>query len=101
MFRSRTAPCQFLRVPRMHLREVTELPEFKKRDIGVIGHYNTDGIVFAVLARRGEKVFPVPKLFYLVEDGPEDPDPDMDKSQVDSALRHFGYFEPISTLPSN
>jgi hypothetical protein len=39
----------------MSLREVVELPEFKSRDIVVVGHYNTDGVVFAVLARRGEK----------------------------------------------
>jgi hypothetical protein len=83
----------------MRLREVVELPEFKKRDIVVIGHYNTDEIVFAVLARRGEKVLPVPKLFYLIEDGPENPDPEIDKSVINSILRHFGYFEPISTFP--
>jgi hypothetical protein len=46
----------------MRLSEVVELAEFKKRDIVVIGHYDTSATVFAVLARRGEKLLPVPKL---------------------------------------
>jgi hypothetical protein len=82
----------------MRLREVVELPEFKKRDIVVIGHYNTEGTIFAVLARRGEKLLPVPKLFNLIEDGPENPNPEIDESEINSILRHFGYFEPISTF---
>lgn len=44
----------------MRLREVVDHPEFKKRDIALIGHYNNDEVVFAVLARRGEKLLPVP-----------------------------------------
>ena len=84
---------------RTRLKEVVELPELKKRDIIIIGHYVTEGAVFAVLARRGERVFPVPKLFRLVDDGPENPDPELDKSEIDSILRHFGYFGPISTFP--
>jgi len=83
----------------MRLSEVVNLPEFEKRDIVVVGHYNTGEAVFAVLARRGEKVLPVPKLYHLIEDGPANPDPELDESEIDSALRHFGYFEPISTFP--
>jgi hypothetical protein len=83
----------------MRLREVVELPELKKRDIVVIGHYKTDEGVFAVLARRGEKLLPFPKLFHLIEDGPENPDPEVDVSEINSILRHFGYFGPISTFP--
>ena len=83
----------------MRLREVVELPELKKRDIVVIGHYKTDEGVFAVLARRGEKLLPFPKLFHLIEDGPENPDPEVDVLEMDSILRHFGYFGPISTFP--
>jgi hypothetical protein len=82
----------------MRLREVVELPEYRKHNIVVVGHYNTDGVIFAVLARRGEKLLPVPKLFYLIENGPENPDPNVDHSEIDSILRHFGYFQPISTF---
>ena len=88
-----------MRVPRMRLREVVDHPEFKKRDIALIGHYNSEEVVFAVLARRGEKLLPVPKLFYLIENGPNNPDPEVDVSEINSILRHFGYFEPISTFP--
>ena len=83
----------------MRLKQVVELPELKKRDIIVIGYYTTAEVVFAVLARRGEKVLPFPKLFHLVENGPKNPDPELHKSEVDTILRHFGYFEPISTFP--
>jgi len=55
----------------MRLREVVELPELKKRYVVVIGHYKTDEGVFAVLARRGGRLFPFPKFFHLIEDGPE------------------------------
>jgi hypothetical protein len=83
----------------MLLSKVIEHPELKKRDIVIIGRYTTDEVVFAVLARRGEKVFPLPKFFHLVENGPENPDPELSNSEVDSTLRRFGYFEPISTFP--
>jgi hypothetical protein len=82
----------------MVLSKVVELPEFKKQDIVVIGHYTTDA-VFAVLARRGEKVLPVPTLFYLVENGPAKPDPEIYEEEIASILRHFGYFGPVSTFP--
>lgn len=82
----------------MRLREVVELPELKKRDIVVIGHYKTDEGFFAVLARRGEKLLPFPKFFHLIEDGPKNPDPELNNAEVDSILRRFGYFEPISTF---
>ena len=42
----------------MRLKEVVELAEFKKRDIVVIGYFKTDEGVFAVLARRGDKLHP-------------------------------------------
>jgi hypothetical protein len=42
----------------MRHREVVKLPELKKLDIVVIGHYKTDEEVFAVSARRGEKLLP-------------------------------------------
>lgn len=85
----------------MLLSQVLEHPELKRRDIVVIGHYTTaDKVIVAVLARRGEKVLPFPKLFHLVEDGPTNPDPEISKPELDSILRRFGYFEPISTFPS-
>jgi hypothetical protein len=84
----------------MRLKKVVELAEFKKRDIVIVGYFKTDEGVFAVLARRGEKLLPVPKLHRLVENGPENPDPDLDSAEISSILRHFGYFEPISTFPS-
>ena len=52
-----------------------------------------------MLARRGEKLFPIPKLWYLIEDGPKSPDPEIESYEIDSILRRFGYFEPISTFP--
>ena len=84
----------------MLLSKVADHPELKKRDIIIIGHYTTDGAVFAVLARRGEKVFPLPRYFHLIEIGPANPDPEIGKFELDSILRRFGYFEPISTFPS-
>jgi hypothetical protein len=83
----------------MRLSEVIELPELKKRDIVVIGHITTDS-VFAVLAKRGEKVFPFPRFFHLVEDGPSNTDPEVGNSELDSILRRFGYVQPISTFPA-
>ena len=82
----------------MLLSKVLEHPELKKRDIVVIGHYTTDEAVFAVLARRGDKILPFPKFFHLVENGPANPDPEVSNSEQDSILRRFGYFEPISTF---
>jgi hypothetical protein len=37
--------------------------------------------------------------FHLIEDGAENPDPEVDVSEINSILRHFGYFGPISTFP--
>jgi hypothetical protein len=84
----------------MRLSEVLELPEFKKRRIALIGHWNTGETVVSVLAHEGEKVFPFPKLRHFVEDGPNNPDPILSQAEIDSILRHFGYFEAISRLPA-
>jgi hypothetical protein len=85
----------------MRLSEVLELPEFKSRDIVLIGIYKTtDEKEFAVLAHRGEKVFPIPKLRHLVEVTPEDRDPEIHSSEMRSILSRFQYFEAISKLPS-
>jgi hypothetical protein len=59
----------------MQLSAVLELPEFKKRDITLVGFYNTGEGIVAVLARRDERISPHPKLCHLVEDGPDNPDP--------------------------
>jgi hypothetical protein len=87
-------------VLRMRLSEALELPEFKTRDIVVIGFYKSqDSTEFAVLARRGEKVFPITKMRHLVEVTPEDRDPVLDPSEMRSILSRFQYFESISRLP--
>lgn len=83
----------------MRLSEFLETPEIKKRNIVVIGHYDTGETIFAVLARRGEKLIPVPKLSRLIENGPSNPDPEIKPWEVDSILRHFGFFDAISTFP--
>jgi hypothetical protein len=85
----------------MRLSEVLELPEFKTRAIIVIGTYKTSNDKeWAVLARRGEKVLPIPTVFHLVEDGPENRDPEISQSEVSSIRRRFPYFEAISKLAS-
>ena len=50
----------------------------------------------AVLARRGEKLLPCPKLFSLVDDGPDNPEPDLDQPEINAILRKFGFFGTIS-----
>lgn len=82
----------------MRLSAVLELPELKKREITVIGCYTTSYGTFAVLARRGEKAIPYPKLSYLIDDGADNPDPEVDRHEIDSILRKFGFFEAISTF---
>jgi hypothetical protein len=85
----------------MRLSEVLELPEFKTRNIVLIGIYKTqDEKEFAVVAHRSEKVFPIPKLLHLVEVTPEDRDPEIHPSEMRSILSRFQYFEEISKLPS-
>lgn len=88
-------------MPRMRLSELLELPEFKSRDIVLIGIWKTQSDrEFAMLAHRGEKVFPVPKLYHLIEVIPGDRDPEVDSSEARSILSRFHYFEAISKLPS-
>jgi hypothetical protein len=89
----------------MQLSKVLELPEFKTREIVLIGTYKTGDGEFAVLAHRGEKVFPVPRLFHLVElkADPNNPDsdprdPDVNPSEIRSILTRFHYFEAISRI---
>jgi hypothetical protein len=82
----------------MRLSAVLELPEFKKREITIIGSYNTGTGIVAVLARTGEKLFPYPKLCCLVEDGPDNPDPELDQPEINAILRRFGFFDAISTF---
>ena len=84
----------------MRLSEVLELAEIKKREIVLIGTWNTGQKEFAVLAHRSQKIFPVPKLFHLVEVGPDNRDPEIDPAEVRSILARFGYFEAISKLSS-
>jgi hypothetical protein len=84
----------------MRLSEVLELPELKNREIILIGTWKTGEKEFAVLSHRGQKVFPIPKLFHLVEVGPENRDPEIDPAEIRSILSRFGYFEAISKLSS-
>jgi hypothetical protein len=91
----------------MQLSKVLDLPEFKTREIVLIGTYKTGEKEFAVLAHRGEKVFPIPRLFHLVElkADPNDPDsdprdPNIVPSEVRSILARFHYFEAISRISS-
>jgi hypothetical protein len=91
----------------MQLSKILDLPEFKTREIVLIGTYKTGDKEFAVLAHRGEKVFPVPRLFHLVElkADPNDPhsdprDPNIDPSEVRSILARFHFFEAISRISS-
>jgi hypothetical protein len=52
----------------MRLSEVLELPELKSRDIVLIGILKTQGDKeFAMLAHRGDKIFPFPKVYHLEE----------------------------------
>ena len=82
----------------MQLSEVLENIELKKRGIVVIGFWKAGDHEFAVLARRGEKVFPVPKLFHLIEVSPEDRNPKVSSAEMRSILERFKFFEAISNL---
>lgn len=91
----------------MRLSQVLDLPEFKTREIVIIGILKTSDGDFALLAHRGEKIFPIPKLFQLVElkadsnDPESDPrDPNIHTAEIRSILARFNYFEAISRLPS-
>jgi hypothetical protein len=83
----------------MRLSEVLELPDLKKREIAIIGVWDTGQAQYAVLARRGERLMPFPKLYQLIEIENNNVDPDIKPPEVKSILRRFGYFEPISNLP--
>jgi hypothetical protein len=71
----------------MLLSEVLDLPEFKTREIVLIGRYTTGDGEFAVLAHRGEKIFPIPGLFHLVElkADPDDPESDPRDPKIDAS----------------
>jgi hypothetical protein len=91
----------------MRLSQVLDLPEFKAREIVLIGILKTGDGDFALLAHRGERIFPIPRLFHLVElkADPNDPesdprDPDIHAAEIRSILARFHYFEAISRLPS-
>jgi len=84
----------------MRLSELLNLPEFTSRNIVVIGTYKaTEGKEYAVLAHHGEKLFPIPKLFHLVEITSENRDPEMHPAERRTILGRFKYFEAISKLP--
>jgi len=87
-------------VPRMRLSEILELPPLKSRDVVVIGYYKSvEGREYAVLARRGQKVMPIPKTYHLVEVTADNPDPEIHPSVLRSIYDRFQYFEAISKLP--
>jgi hypothetical protein len=81
------------RALRIQLSKVLDLPEFKTREIVLIGTYKTGDGEFAVLGHRGEKLFPIPTLFHLVElqADPDDPasdprNPNVDPPEIRSIL---------------
>jgi hypothetical protein len=84
----------------MRLSEFVEHAELKKRGIGIIGYLKTVETEFAVLARKGERVFPLPKVFHLVEVATDNRDPDLLGAEQRSILSRFRYFDAISTFPS-
>lgn len=84
----------------MRLSEALNLPELKNRDIVLIGYWKTGDKEFAVLAHRREKVFPVPKLFHLVEVTSENRDPEISSPEIRSIQARFQYFEGISKISS-
>lgn len=73
----------------MRLSLLLETSEFKKADIVIIGSYKTARHEFAVLAKKGEPAFPVPKLFHLVEISSKNPDPELSESEIQSIRRRF------------
>ena len=73
----------------MRLSEVLKAADLQQAGITLIGTWKTEKHEFAVLAHRSEKVFPFPKLFHLIEDGPANPDPDLDRAEVESIRRRF------------
>ena len=83
----------------MRLSEFIEHPELKKRGIAIVGYIKTTASEFALLPRKGELVFPFPKLYHLVEITPIDRDPDLSAVEQRSILSRFGYFDAISALP--
>jgi len=83
----------------MRLSKVLELPELKNRGIVLIGVWKTGGREFAVLAHRAEKVFPIPRLYHLVEVDEKNRDPEIFQTEIDTILRRFQYFHAPS--PSN
>jgi hypothetical protein len=91
----------------MQLSKVLDLPDFKKRDIVLIGTYRTEDGDFAVLAHSAEKVFPIPRLFHLVElkSDPKDPssdprDPNVGSEEIRSILARFDSFDGVYRISS-
>ncbi len=73
----------------MQLSRLLESSEFQKAGIVVIGSYKTARHEFAVLAKKGDPAFPVPKLFHLVETSSKNPDPELSDAEIQSIRRRF------------
>ena len=73
----------------MRLSLLLETPEFKKAEIVVIGSYKTARHEFAVLAKKGDPAFPIPRLFHLVEVSSKNPDPELSDAEIQSIRRRF------------
>lgn len=83
----------------MRLSKVLQLPELKSRGIVLIGTWKTGDREFAVLAHRREKIFPIPRLYHLVEISEKNPDPEIFQPEIDTILRRFRHFD--AAPPSN
>lgn len=84
----------------MRLSEFLELSDAKKLGIALIGYYKTSEGEFAVIARKGDNLFPFPKMFYLIEVKPANSDPEIHEEEQRSIFRRFRYFSSASTSPS-
>jgi len=73
----------------MRLSEVLDDADLKKAGIVLIGTIKTGEHVYAVIARRGDKVMPIPKIFHLVEITPDNTDPDLDSAEIQTIHRRF------------
>jgi hypothetical protein len=73
----------------MRLKEVLQQPALRNAGIAAIGTYKTGKSEFIVLARHGEPLLPIPKLFHLVENGSSNPDPDLNPAEIDTIYRRL------------
>lgn len=73
----------------MRLKDVLQQPALRNAGITAIGTYKTGRSEFVVLAHHGEQLLPIPKLFHLVENGPANPDPDLDAAEIDTIYRRL------------